>query len=611
MDKKDFRKLQEKVKMLLNHTKKQDFERGIDITSDKYKEALLLLEDKILAKLGLTREEYNTLKAQFAGKSAKQAITEVEERITTRISELPQSPSTEAIKGLISDSINQIPKIEPKIVNNTKIIKEIVKEKPVTKVVRETIKEVDETKLDKLSKDLFFLQESFGQHVDKIQRDLKVPYDFMAGFDGMMTNKITSLVSPELNRVVRSLQGQIYFTNKRLEDLISAESDPVEDNRYLHLDQTITQNIINGLPNFSLGLYAGDAGFAKLYASATHSYQFSDYTTTANDCSNFGHNANGYGVGASTFGADTVANDGASAFGKGAQANGAQSTAIGGGTIIDTDNMLGLGGYNPTLSVYEPWLTILPGTVANTPAVSIGSGSFTGGAITGSSLKATGLTTSLGVYTGTGGILTTTPPTSGILGYWTRSGIIISTATAGDTIATTGQVNTPLVYHSSTLTLQGTGASILLEDNSIIFGDATDNDITLTFNGLSGVGYLKWMEDEDYFQFLDDIMLSGGENIILSTTTGTKIGTATSQLLGFYNATPVNQPNALTAGLTTITYTAPGTPDYAIQNFTQTTPFGFVTADEANTVLKVIENLQIKVAELEARLEELGLVAAN
>ena len=50
------------------------------------------------------------------------------------------------------------------------------------------------------------------------------------------------------------------------------------------------------------------------------------------------------------------------------------------------------------------------------------------------------------------------------------------------------------------------------------------------------------MEDEDYFKYSDDIYMVGGENIILSGTTGTKIGTATSQLLGFYNATPVDQP---------------------------------------------------------------------
>ena len=39
-----------------------------------------------------------------------------------------------------------------------------------------------------------------------------------------------------------------------------------------------------------------------------------------------------------------------------------------------------------------------------------------------------------------------------------------------------------------------------------------------------------------------DITLGGGDNIVLNLATGTKIGTATSQLLGFYGVTPVNQP---------------------------------------------------------------------
>lgn len=39
-----------------------------------------------------------------------------------------------------------------------------------------------------------------------------------------------------------------------------------------------------------------------------------------------------------------------------------------------------------------------------------------------------------------------------------------------------------------------------------------------------------------------------GTNLVLGTTTGTKIGTATSQKLGFWNATPVDQP-AVTADL--------------------------------------------------------------
>lgn len=92
---------------------------------------------------------------------------------------------------------------------------------------------------------------------------------------------------------------------------------------------------------------------------------------------------------------------------------------------------------------------------------------------------------------------------------------------------------------------------------------------------------------------------------------GTRLGQSSADLVGFYGATPVDKPAALTAQLTTITHTAPGTPDYAIQNLTTSTPYGFVTADEGNSVLSVVANLQARLAEVEARLVELGLVTSN
>ena len=65
---------------------------------------------------------------------------------------------------------------------------------------------------------------------------------------------------------------------------------------------------------------------------------------------------------------------------------------------------------------------------------------------------------------------------------------------------------------------------------------------------------------------------------------------------------------ANTAALTDITFTAPSTPDYAIQDLTQTTPFGFVTKDEGNTVLSVIANLQTRVSQLESKLQTYGIL---
>lgn len=67
---------------------------------------------------------------------------------------------------------------------------------------------------------------------------------------------------------------------------------------------------------------------------------------------------------------------------------------------------------------------------------------------------------------------------------------------------------------------------------------------------------------------------------------------------------------ALTTQLTTITPAdAAGTPDYAIAAITSSTPFGFSNAAEAITLLYVVRNLQVRMAELESRLRALGALA--
>ena len=49
---------------------------------------------------------------------------------------------------------------------------------------------------------------------------------------------------------------------------------------------------------------------------------------------------------------------------------------------------------------------------------------------------------------------------------------------------------------------------------SITIGDATaGTDITVTFDGETNDGELKWMEDEDYFEFSDDILIASTEKI--------------------------------------------------------------------------------------------------
>ena len=50
--------------------------------------------------------------------------------------------------------------------------------------------------------------------------------------------------------------------------------------------------------------------------------------------------------------------------------------------------------------------------------------------------------------------------------------------------------------------------------NTLTFGAGTaGTDITITFDGESADGVLKWMEDEDYFEFSDDILIASTEKI--------------------------------------------------------------------------------------------------
>lgn len=96
---------------------------------------------------------------------------------------------------------------------------------------------------------------------------------------------------------------------------------------------------------------------------------------------------------------------------------------------------------------------------------------------------------------------------------------------------------------------------------------------------------------------------------------GVQVGDDTTDLVGFYGTTGVVQPTALTANagtitapsvstvtapLTDLTHTAPGTPDFTIATMTTSSPAGFTTVDEGQTVLQVIVRNAVIIAELVA-----------
>jgi hypothetical protein len=81
-----------------------------------------------------------------------------------------------------------------------------------------------------------------------------------------------------------------------------------------------------------------------------------------------------------------------------------------------------------------------------------------------------------------------------------------------DQLASAFNVSTGHTHDGSTT---GDGGPIsTLYSNSLSFGTNAEADIAITFNAASNDGVFTWMEDEDYFQYSDDILLSTSEKLL-------------------------------------------------------------------------------------------------
>lgn len=144
-----------------------------------------------------------------------------------------------------------------------------------------------------------------------------------------------------------------------------------------------------------------------------------------------------------------------------------------------------------------------------------------------------------GVLTSASSVLTTTDINGG-----TIDGTVIggSSAAAGTFTAIVGTSVTDSGLTAGRVTFAGTGG-LLADDPDFTF--ATD---TLTVTKIAAT------------QFTGNITIADGINVVLNTTTGTKIGTGTTQKLGFFNSTPVvQQTGDVVTGLSNLGLIVSGT----------------------------------------------------
>ena len=75
--------------------------------------------------------------------------------------------------------------------------------------------------------------------------------------------------------------------------------------------------------------------------------------------------------------------------------------------------------------------------------------------------------------------------------------------------------------------------------DSFTIGTGADTDVTLTFDANSADGVITWMEDEDYFQYSDDILMSSTEKILFGDA-GTFIHQSSDGVLTIESDTTVD-----------------------------------------------------------------------
>lgn len=161
-------------------------------------------------------------------------------------------------------------------------------------------------------------------------------------------------------------------------------------------------------------------------------------------------------------------------------------------------------------------------------------------------------------------------PDGACLGYDTTDKIGFFGATPVDQPASTADIKDSLVELG--LIADSGATSLNLDSGTLTAATVATTDLTVA----------------------NDITIASEGNVILSTSTGTQIGTATSQKIGFYSTTPIVQRSgAAQAAVTT-------TPAVS----TTSNIWGFSTSTQANDVVALAN-------EIRAALVALGLIKGS
>ena len=120
-----------------------------------------------------------------------------------------------------------------------------------------------------------------------------------------------------------------------------------------------------------------------------------------------------------------------------------------------------------------------------------------------------------------------------------------------------------------------------------------------TFTAIEGQ-----VEVSEALELTEDLTLADGVDIIVDTTTGTKIGTGATQKLGFYGATPVVRQSHIANITTTAT-------SGSLPSANGTVTIADATTPSVTELLEYCVELETKVEAILTALRNLGLLASS
>ena len=151
------------------------------------------------------------------------------------------------------------------------------------------------------------------------------------------------------------------------------------------------------------------------------------------------------------------------------------------------------------------------------------------------------------------------PVSTNVISALTNLGLIATTVTLGQVVTPgglSGFVQNTTTNVDSTNRILFSSSSVC---GSINYGAGTirdsGDDIVLRYGNRNlktlqcsnTVCAISWAFDSNPVTVHQNLQIADQKNIILDTSTGTKIGTTTSQKLAFYNSTPIVQPSGINA----------------------------------------------------------------